>query len=352
MNFKENALRGNFRKKDIPALKKLIDSSISFSVCGMPGMGISIFLRFLATQNFAHFIHIDINGLTELTKKSFVKTLNTELKGLNTLLKKHRRIVIIFNRFGKLAHLFDYAFFANLRSIRDKDKEKIIMVFAVNKPLVEQAQKGLSGGNLNMYSQTYYLKPYQLQDLKRLIALNSPKLMGKNPTKALKLCGGHYQLLQLLLKSDFLLGDPLNDAAIYLQLKELYQSLTYKQQKQIQKVALNKKISSVDTYLLDNGYIDKKEKLAVFSDLFSEFIRSHKKARLPVKEMQLYKILKSHIGQVVTKDEIFETIWKNEAGSDWALNALIYRLRKNPFFVSKSLRIENYKKVGYVMFKN
>jgi len=39
------------------------------------------------------------------------------------------------------------------------------------------------------------------------------------------------------------------------------------------------------------------------------------------------------MGNVVSKDDIFATVWSDspDQASDWALDALIYRLRKHPF---------------------
>ncbi len=354
-NFKEQKLGRNFSRENLKQIKKLIEISTTFSVCGMPSMGISIFLRFLATRKFAHFVHVDINELPKLSRQELFKQLNKQLNHpLENLVKKHKRIVIIFNRFDRLKKEFNEDFFSNLRSLRDIDKEKIVMVFAANRPLLEQSPKALSGGNLNMYSKTFYLKPYSKEDLKKLTGLNAPKfLKHQDFDRALELSGGHYQLLQLLLKSDCLHENPLQDEAIKFQLKDLYNYLKYPQRKLLQKIALEKKVKTPDQYLLGTGFIKKtKGELKIFTTLLADFIKSGTRVRLPLQESKLFALLKSKLGKVVTKDAIFASLWKNGEGSDWALNALVYRLRKNPAFISLGYVIENQKKLGYCLIRN
>lgn len=345
-NFSEGKLGHDFCKSSVLDVEKLIENSTSFSVIGMPAMGISIFLKYLATLDFAYFIHIDINELSSPTETELFKQIPSK-EELAILTKKHSRIVIIFNRFDRLKKQFSQSFFARLRSLRDIDREKIVMIFAANRPLTEQAPKAVEGGNLNMFSKTYFLKPYLIHDLEKLLKLNSPKLL-KHPMvkRALELSGGHYQLLQLLLKLDSL-ENPLSDTAVKLQLKELYEFLNYTRRKQLQKIALGKSIKELDKYLVDIGYIGK----SLFTPLMVEYIKAHIRIKLPLQENRLFQLLRKKEGKLVTKNEIFENLWTEGEGTDWALNALIYRLRKNPTFSTSGYIIESYKKVGYSLVR-
>ena len=368
--FKEAKLGPDFCKKELTEIKKLIDQSTSFSVVGIPAMGISIFLKYLVTTKLAEFVHIDINDLPSLDKLSFLKLIYKELGGdkentseqglidlikrkLETIITQHERVVIVFNRFDRLKKEFNQNFFANLRSIRDVDKEKIVMVFAANHPLPHEAPQALIGGNLNMFSKTFYLKPYSKEDLEKLTELNAPNLKTGDEFfyKALRLSGGHYQLCQLLLKSDPRMEDPLSDQAIKLQVKELYEYLNYKQRRQLQKLALGKKLSRIDRFLTDIGFIDQQNNL--LSPLLVDYIKLNVRFRLSVKESQLFQLLKNKKGKLVSKDEIFSGLWgeDNEEATDWALNSLIYRLRKNPTFIASGYIIESQKKVGYSLIK-
>src|SRR3990167_11562922 len=84
-NFKEKQLDPEFCKREVSEVKKLINSSISFNVVGMPGMGISMFLKYLVCKleddEDGLVIHVDINELPELSKDSFAKLLDQELGG-------------------------------------------------------------------------------------------------------------------------------------------------------------------------------------------------------------------------------------------------------------------------------
>ncbi|MBI2405502.1 helix-turn-helix domain-containing protein [Candidatus Microgenomates bacterium] len=371
-NFKERHLGSEFCKKRVVAIKKLINTSISFTTVGMPGLGISIFLRYVATQPFAHFVHVDVYELSALTRIELVKLLLKELgthsssknyeqllkacqKRLEDLTKTHTRVVIIFNRFDQMHKEFDISFFNNLRTLRDVDREKIVMIFAANKPLYMLAPQAIDKGNLNMYSKTLYLIPYSTHDLRKLLVINAPELTKDKVSleKALKLCGGHYQLLQLLLKSERL-ENPLFDHFVKTQLKLFYDYLTYDQRKIVQKIALRKKVTTIDEYLVDVGLVVKySHSYHLFTPLLTEFVQSNIPLRLPVKEAWLFRLLKKNLGKVVPKDELFETVWPEDPveASEWALNALIYRLRKNPTFAQQGYVIENHKKVGYMMIK-
>lgn len=351
-NFKEKLLGEDFCKKDILETKKLISSSLSFTVVGMPGMGISMFLRYLVThleKNSKYFVvHVDVNELPELTKEALFKLLDKELGGKSKekleQITVNKKVVIIFNRFDNLKKDFDYNFFANLRSIRDIDKENIVMIFSANRSLTETASESITGGNLNMFSKTYYLKPFSLKDLDRLVKLNTPNLVEQqNYHECLEKSGGHYQLLQLLLKND--------EKAIDLQLKELFNFLNYHQRKQLQMVALNKIIKQPDSFLINLQLIHGRGiDVKTFTPLLTDYIKSHLRLKLPAKENQLFNLLKRNPGKVITKDEIFNALWSDGDGSDWALDALIYRLRKNPTFAA-NYSIESQKKVGYIFVR-
>lgn len=370
--FKEANLGENFCKKQIAKIKELINSSTSFTVVGMPAMGISIFLRYLATRKFAYFIHVDIYELASPTKTELLKLLIKELGGivkdndygrlfeqckkeLVELTKKEKRVAIVFNRFDQLQKEFDNSFFGNLRALRDIDKEKIVMIFSANKPLFELATQSFGGGNINMYSTSFYFEPYQPHELIKLLRLNSPDLTNDKVVlkKATALSGGHYQLLNLLLKSERL-GDSLLDPFVKTQLKALYEHLNYHQQRQLKMISQNKKVGAVDQYLIDVGMVKTgNERLELFTPLLSKFVIANLPFKLPVKEQKLFSLLKHNLGKVVNKDEIFNSVWgeNDESASDWALNALIYRLKKNLSLTKSGFAIENQKKVGYMLVK-
>ncbi len=329
-NFKEQQIGGDWCKEYINDVKKLIDASQTFTVVGPIGVGASMFLRYLATRDdLAYFIHIDLSEDSHLNTEGLIKFCRTEVE---KALPENKRVVVILNRFNIKKREFDIEFLRSLRSIRDLDKEKVIFILTADKPLIEEKPDALMGGNLNMYSISYHLKPFSLADLYKLasINLNLATFDQKLIDNSLKQSGGHYQLFTLLLKTIHQ-ADPLKDPIIKVQLKQLYNQYSYSDRKLLQK-----------------------GKISCFSPLLKEYIDKELPIKLPVKEALLFKILRKKLGQVVSKDEIFGYVWVNnpEDATDWALNALIYRLRKNPSFIEKGYLIESFKKQGYCLQKN
>ena len=123
-NFNEAVLGPDFAKDKLKDFRQLIDRSLSFVVVSMPGVGVSYFLRYLASQNFARFFHIDLYSLASLTQHELYKLILLELGGkdgkktdeqmleetgniLKGLSGKYEKIVLIFSRFDKLKKEFN-----------------------------------------------------------------------------------------------------------------------------------------------------------------------------------------------------------------------------------------------------
>ena len=199
---------------------------------------------------------------------------------------------------------------------------------------------------LNFFSEILYFKPYSEKDLRKLLTIEPPREVSD---EIVKLSGGHNQLLQILRRSQKQ-QNLLLDQFVKLQLKGLIDYLDYSQRKQLQKIALGKKVEDIDEYLLGVGLINKDWK--IFTPLLAEYIKQNVNVKLPVKEAKLFKLLRKSVGNVVSKDEIFAEVWPEEDGAtDWALDALIYRLRKHPFITSHGYIIESHKKVGYTLIQ-
>lgn len=374
-NFKERELGPNFAPEKLKEFRKLIDASLSFVVMSMPGVGASYFLKYLAMQDFAHFIHVDFYELPNLSQHEFYKLFLFRLGEkagnhgstnksdeqlflkakslLFTLSQKHDKIVLIFNRFDQLKKEFDWNFLSNLQSLATLSPGKIVLIFTSTKPLIEVTPDALEGGNLNFYSRSLYFKPYSKEELKKLLKIEPEQLPpSKELERLLELSGGHNQLLHILLNSRKQ-QNLLLDQFVKQQMKALIDYLDYQQRKQIQKIALGKKIDEVDDYLLGVGMVQKKgSSYELFTPLLSDYIKQNIPIRLPPKEAQLFKLLRNSMGKLVTKDEIFASVWPNQEGAtDWALDALIYRLRKHPFIQNQGFIIESHKKVGYSLIQ-
>lgn len=391
-SFKEAELGKDFAKDKLADFKRLIDLGNSFVVLSMPGVGVSYFLKFLTTQNFAHFIYVDIYSLPSLNQHEFYRMFLRELGGnpdgksdeqvfietkkiIKTLAEKFPKLVVIFSRFDQLQDNFDANFLSNLQALTTiypnsprpsltrprsaGEAGKVVLIFTSTRPLYDIAPAAVSGGNLNFYSESLYFTPYSKEDLQELIKIEPPRPTPKPVLeKLIELSGGHNQLLQILRRSQKQ-QNLILDQFVKLQLKELVDYLSYQQKKCLQKIAMGKTVTEVDEYLLGVGMVknskskDQKSKFELFTPLLTEYIKQNIAVKLPVKESKLFKLLRKHLGDVVTKDEIFLEVWGEDQqnATDWALDALIYRLRKHPFLQSQGYIIESQKKVGYTLIQ-
>ena len=374
-NFPEANLRPDFAREKLAEFKTLIETGQSFTVLSMPGVGVSYFLKYLSCQTFAYFIHVDLYNLPTLNQHEFYRMFLRDVGGdpsgksdeqvfidtkevIRKLALKYDKIVIIFSRFDQLKKDFDENFLSNLQSLTTQASGKIVLIFTSIKPLHEIAPEAVSGGNLTFYSKQVYFKPYSHSDLKKLLKIEpKPVNPDVNLNKLIELSGGHNQLLHLLLNSQKQ-NNLLLDKFVKMQLKDLTDYLDYQQRKQVQKIALRqaqgKLVSEVDEYLLGVGMVKQTgSSFELFTPLLTEYIKTNLPVKLPVKEAKLFKLLRKNMGSIVSKDEIFTEVWEEneEAATDWALDALIYRLRKHPFMQANGYIIESYKKVGYSLIQ-
>lgn len=365
-NFPEKNLEADFAQEKQKEFKSLIEASQSFTVVSMPGVGVSFFLKYLACQDFAHFVYVDLYNLPSLNQHEFYRMFLRDLGGnpdgksdgqvfietkeiLKTLAQKYPKIVIIFSRFDQLKKDFDGNFLSNIQSLSTL---KIVLIFTAIKPIDELTPEAMSGGNLAFYSKILYFKPYTKMDLKRLLLQEHTLKAHPNLDKLIAQSGGHNQLLHIFLNSHKQ-QNLLLDKFVKLQLKDLIDYLDYEQKKEVQKIAIGKVVEEIDEYLLGVGYVlETKSGQKLFSPLLEEYIKTHMPARLPLKEKKLFNLLKKNMGKVVSKDEIFQEVWGDSLdATDWALDALIYRLRKHPYITSHGYIIESQKKIGYTLIQ-
>lgn len=327
-------------------------------------------MRFLACQDIAHFVYLDTLSLPTLTRKDFWTSLSKELGAkvktndeqelvrscrdqIEVYLKSNQNLVFIFNRLDELDNEISRDFLTNLRTLRHLGVDRISIILVSHTPFEERFPEAISGSNLDMYTNYLYFKPYSRKDLEQLSNLFTPNFDAKRFEQAFQLSGGHYQLLQLILKSNrssaFLLDKPL-----LLSLKIIFESLSLPDRKVLQKIVYGKK-TTVPHYLLQTGLVLENQKgFELFSPLFAEYILSRVGMKLPAMEAKLFRFLKTRLGKVVTKDEIFSNLWSENDdgyGSDWALNAVVYRLRRNPTFQASGYILESHKKIGYSLIK-
>ena len=231
------------------------------------------------------------------------------------------------------------------------------MIFSSNKNLYDWSPQSFARSNLEMYSKSIYLKPYREKDFLEILRLFYPSIDTKDKQfgKAYYYSGGHLQLFHLVYRSNRI-AKPMSDEFVKLQLKRIYEeSFSLVQRKRLEKIAYKKPHGVLDEYLFNVGILKKsKGRVDFFSPLMSEYIRLNRQPALAYKEKILFAMLKKNFGKIVTKEEIFTTIWKDKSveATDWALNALVYRLRVKLKESSQIFQIEGQKKIGYRLVKN
>lgn len=347
-------------ENNIDQIKKYITSGQCVTVNGMPGVGISLFLKEVCGQNFAEFHYINVFGLSEMTADALLdevaNALGITAQDVNKLASiqkalKHntfsKSVVFAFAGFDKLEKNVNKDLFDTLRAIRSIDRTNILFLFGICKRLETIIPEQVMDSEISMFSTKLYLKPYSKEDTKELLKKYGPFIPGSD--EKIELSGGHFQLLQLLLQTEYP-NSPLSDQFIVLCLKNILSHLTTTQKRELIKIAQNKSVI-IDPYLSNIGIVSDKHE--IFSPLLLEFLLKNSTTKIPSKEGILFRLLKSRSGKVVEKNEIFRIVWKDnsENATDWALDSLVYRLRKNDIFKKSGFEIESIKKIGYKLVK-
>lgn len=335
----------------------------SFNLIAMPGVGVTFFVRHLSYASPDEFIAINSYELHDFNKAALYGQLarkldlqaagdnQIDLRVLGTALKARtvqgKRVVLVFNRFDRLGPILDQSFFENLWFLREVSGGALVMIFVTAAPIPELASTGMQD-LLRMVAETHFLRGYTADELREIMGSSAADTI---EDEAIRLSGGHHALLQILTRCQDL-ENALSDPMVELLVKDMYLGLAPKYRRNIVAIT-NGKAKHVDRFLLDAGYlVAEDEKLRTFTPLLAEYARRQVLGYLPAREQRLFALLKRNAGRIVTKQEIFDTVWHEADGisSDWALNALVYRLRRNPAFDAQRYAIESYKKQGYILY--
>ncbi len=352
-------------KNRLPEIQRLLHAHPTLSIMGMPGGGISILLKELARTNTGHSVYIDVFGLPALSSEDLFRNLATELgitkpckdladtiracvDRLQELTRSSGRVVIYFAGFDQLADALDAQLLQGLQALTRNNSE-VRLVFGLCISLKKLIPDAYFDSGLRLFSNKYYIGGYSPAELRYWLGLYGPENWENTSDLDAKLAlsGGHLQLLLLLLGNRPEINDGQNES-ISLLFKNLYQLLLGPQRTIVRSLGQGKKAAN-DEYLSGIGMVNRKDEL--FSPLFVTYLRAYYRPQLPAKERRLFLLLKKHLGQTVSKQVIMDTVWQDDIVSDWALNALVYRLRKHPAFLSRNLVIENHKKLGYALVR-
>jgi len=316
--FNQNYYPLDWRKEDV---KEIVNHLISFqpvTVVGLPRVGLARILRFilvhpeLLTEKLESkkilLLEIDINDLFALTETNFwqlvLKRLcdNTNNEKINKFYASAARtndaftffdntkqavaqlcsagnfIFLLFNRFDRATPLFTYLFFAHLQSLKDTAKTKLNFLFTSNRPLEYLSPDVFKGGNLEVFSQKYFLKPSLYEDLlpviKEFEKSRKINLTEKTINIIFQYSDGHSQYALLALQAlernkfktenvDSLLK---NNLSIFQQGKEIWDFLNSEEKSLI----TSKKSVSSNHFLSQIGLFKPDGKL--FNPLFDHFV--------------------------------------------------------------------------------
>ena len=391
----------SYRREDVKQITEHLAKFQPLTIVGLPRIGLARTLRFLLVHpEFLErklktkkvlLIEIDINDLFELKETSFwqlvlkriadnsknevinnfylaaVKTNdaftffdNTKL-AVSYLCSSGYFIFLFFNRFDRLLSLYSNLFFCHLQSLKDVAKPKINFLFTSNRPLEYLYPNVFKGGNLEVFSQKYFLKPVSQTGLLPIInKFERSRKINLNPKIkeiVFKYSGGHAQyvllILQIIEKNNFSLKNIEtilnNDFSLIQQGKELWDYLNLEEKSL---VVTQKKIPP-NHFLSEIGLIKSDGKL--FNPLFEKFVKTQinienqSKKDLTKKEKSLLSILVSKKGGLVTREEIITFVWQEKAEdvNDWTLDQLVKRLRKDLALLKLNYQIITLKNQGY-----
>lgn len=377
----EASYPSTFRIADVQALGSHLQQHTSVSLIGMKRVGISNFLRFFLNhpQIISQFIDpqnhllilVDLNNLVERSLSAFWllllkkivdatgadQTLFTQsiqlsdlfftLETIHKLLHKtttaNKSVTIFFLRFDRLKEVMTTDFFANLKGLKEGSGH-LSFVFTSYRPLSEIipvfTRSALSG-----FIHEQYIKPAKTADLKVIAAAYQAQYQLVLPQKILeeviKLAAGHVQYLHLslialknkpeLAATTNLLSALTQEEDISFLSEELFTSLTETEQKLL---LTNQPPSK---YLRMTGFFTGSDPAHIFNPVFANYVqqqlkhRRHADLNLTPKEQLLFSLLRAHLDEVVTRDEIIKAVWPDEIElgvSDWSIDRLISRLRQ------------------------
>ena len=269
-------------------------------------------------------------------------------QNIDALCETNERVVMVFNRFDRLAGILDQNLSDNLRYLRS-NHAKMLMIFVTSSPLYETHHQILSDGS-KIFTKTVYFKPYEAKDLLQIAHIDS--LPMKRAREVVELSGGHHSLFHTLMRCQDI-NNPLSDPTDELIVQQIYSSFNTKRRDVLMAVVEGRHVKP-DEYLSGTGIVKTSEsgQQELFTPLLSKYILKQGSFSLPHKERKLLRLLKQNTGKLVRKRDIFDQIWGDEVAGDWALNSLVYRLRRHPAFDSNRYTIKSAKKDGYILIDN
>lgn len=278
------------------------------NLVSIPGMGIDLYLQKRYGPALAC---IDARLVDDVTRS------------MQTELRKEGAIVAV-TRLDRVK--LTEKFFVNLRKLAETFDENANLYLSTNLPITDLCMSEMKY-NHSAISETEYIKPLSFSEYKSI----RPNTTKKN----FEMCGGHLHLIESLKEGQ---ATPLTKR-ISEELADWYKEF----------IALSKPTNQT---LKDMGWFVNEQAPSMFIGKELGVPDMGRLKSLRPMEQKLYNFLKLHNNEVATKDEIIQNIWgEDKLGevSDWAVNALVYRLRNSGALLPKE-KIINHKKIGYELF--
>jgi hypothetical protein len=346
--------------KHINELLVNVRNNTPTTLISMPGIGIKGFIDELVVSDSAFkWVVIDSNQIAGISSYELIhiiaKEIDPKLSTGNDLLEYalnplSPKVCVVVMRIDRIAEDVGDEFFLYMRSLFDQSS-KISLVFTANQALYE-IMPATAKNTLILFGAQLYLPIFDESIIRHLME----QYKFHYTPEQYRLAGGHHHLLRIISLLDIhSVERAAIDRAVQIICRDLTTSLKTAEQNSLYAIATGGKTRDKRAleYLLALGWIRPvgDEGWEIFSPIVTHFVLSNKKhAVMPVQEKKLFQQLYMNKGRVVTKQAIIENVWgPNSYGeiSDWALNALVYRLRKHPKIVHGGYVITSHKKQGY-----
>ncbi len=289
-------------------------------------------------------------------------------------IEKKLTVIFLCQSFEEYIPQVSDQFFTLLRSLRDKAKYRFSAIFSVARPLEDTLEPQiLSSYSDFVVGHTIYLplldKPSMDFRINYLEKLVGKKVPDKSKKEVIELTGGHMRLLIVSLEAMLALSEaPSNLSDFLLRQKTLQTALIslWRELTPSEQAAIADGIYSQQPYLEAIGLVkDNRLCLPLFAEglksglfkedqtkfIYDEATNTIKRGEVTFSddltrgEFRLFRYLLQHPDEVVERETIVNTVWKEDKSidgiSDQAIDQLIFRLRRkieedpnNPQFIN------------------
>ncbi|PIR21933.1 MAG: hypothetical protein COV44_10605 [Deltaproteobacteria bacterium CG11_big_fil_rev_8_21_14_0_20_45_16] len=366
--------------------KDRIHQKDSFLVIGMPGVGVSSFLRSLTLEfsqkDTQQTLYIDLNESRALTEQSFYQhiidryneltqqTLTSITELTSYINENNLHLVIIVDRFEKAVKQLGEEFFDGLRSTIESSGKSVTFICGLDQDLLDiRNYEDIDQFYTLISSFNYYLKPLSKEDSFSFISTlekeRNMSMSDQTKEQLYVLTGGHLRMLKSYILSLDTQEENNEKASVEIasasdsvrfQCQRIYDHLSNEIQTSLLRICGDMKLTMHDkanaTRLTARGILT--DEGAIFSTRFQEYLMhiitgSQKPLHLDTTTGEIYKdgkridtqfsaneykllaYLLEQDGRVVNRDEIADAVWgvdPNMGVSDEAIDQLVSRMRE------------------------